>query len=98
MDTHGRAILLSSPSCDFFAMVELEHLRERIHNIHLAKPPAVDSRMEAINGEMNIQIFLNELQDWSDNTSEEVKNLSAYRIPPRNDKHKRGGISQLTIS
>jgi hypothetical protein len=76
MDAHGRAILLSSPSCDFFAMVQLQHLRERVAKVHLTKTPAADSRMEAINAEMNIQIFLNELQDWNACTSEEVKNLS----------------------
>ncbi|EHK99854.1 hypothetical protein M7I_4256 [Glarea lozoyensis 74030] len=75
MDDHGRALLRSSPSCDFFALVQLQHLRERIAKIHLSKTPAADYKMEAINAEMNIQIFLNELQDWSESVSEDIRNL-----------------------
>jgi len=78
MDDHGRALLLSSPSSDFFALVQLQHLRERIAKIHLTKTPAADLRMEAINAEMNIQIFLNELEDWSNSVDEDVQNFGMH--------------------
>lgn len=86
MDDHGRALLQSSPSCNFFALIQLQYLRERIVKVHLAKTPVADSRMEAINAEMNIQIFLNELQDWNESTNEDVRNLRKFSLfQPRNN-------------
>ena len=79
--------LLNSHSCDylsendstiFCSLVKLTHLMEKIASFHENKQPTGDSHIEALNAEMSVQIFGNELRDWRAGVTEEVMSLRKF--------------------
>lgn len=84
MDDRGEALLQTESlgnfsSNDITSLVKLQHLTERIGKIHMSKSQAASEYQDAsLMTEMNIQMFLNELQDWRTTTSPEIQNLRAY--------------------
>jgi hypothetical protein len=85
MDDRGEALLQHEThsglsSNDITSLVKLQHLTERIGEVHNSKPPEpTEYQDNFLISEMNIQLFLNELDEWRTNTSDEIKNL---RIRP----------------
>jgi hypothetical protein len=68
MDTRGEELLQDENSTDIYSMVKLQRLAERIAEMHTSNQLAVDLHMQALSAEMNIQLFLNELQEWGAST------------------------------
>jgi hypothetical protein len=81
MDTVGESLLKDENSTEIYSLVRLQRLAEKIATHHLAKQPAPNPEMECLNDEVNIQIFLNELNDWRNSTSEDIKNLRTSPKP-----------------
>ncbi|CAG8974688.1 hypothetical protein HYALB_00006423 [Hymenoscyphus albidus] len=60
---------------DFCSLVQLNHLLETISGSRTSTPPAADPHMEALNAELNAQVFQNELQEWTLSVPAEIQNL-----------------------
>lgn len=71
MDTHGLSLLQHDNSDEIYSLVKLTHLMERIDGAHKMKEKASYN----LAADMNIQIFLNELQEWRATTATEVRNM-----------------------
>ncbi|CZR61408.1 uncharacterized protein PAC_11304 [Phialocephala subalpina] len=75
MDIHGEVLMLDEYSPEIYSLVKLRRLAEKISEWHSSKQPVSDSQMEALNAEVNIRIFLNELLEWRNSTSDMIRNL-----------------------
>lgn len=81
MDDRGEALLQHESqgqfsSSDITSLVKLQHLTERIGQLHTSKQPAASGYQDSSPvAEMNIQLFLNELIEWRTNTSHDIKSL-----------------------
>jgi hypothetical protein len=73
MDTRGKELLQDENSTDIYSMVKLQRLAERIAEMHSSNQLAVDLHMQALSAEMNIQLFLDELQEWRASMSGAVR-------------------------
>ena len=71
-ETHG-----GLTSNDITSLIQLQRLTERIGEAHqMSKSQAVgDLQDDSLISEMNIQMFLNELQEWRTKTSTDIQNL-----------------------
>ena len=84
MDDRGEALLHHEHqsgfnSHDITSLVKLQHLTERIGEVHMSKPQVPNDYQDAsLVVEMNMQMFLNELQEWRTNTAAEIQNLRAF--------------------
>ncbi len=76
LDKHGEALMQEDFSTEIGSLIKLQRMSERIGDINSLKRPALDPQMEALNDEVNIQMFLSELQEWRASTPEAIKNLS----------------------
>lgn len=99
MDERGEALLQNEShgdfnSSDIISLVKLQHLTERIGQVHMSKQPEMSEYQDSsLVAEMNIQLFLNELDEWRTNTSDEIKNLRRLLF----DLH-RGVFTDLSYS
>jgi hypothetical protein len=80
MDDRGEALLLHEAhrdpqSINIISLVKLQHLTERIGEVHMSKSQASDYADASLLAEMNIQMFLSELQQWRSSTSDDIKHL-----------------------
>jgi hypothetical protein len=75
MDIHGQSLLLEESSAEISSLVKLQRLAERIAEVHSSNEPKGDPQMEALNAEVNIQIFQHEIQEWRNSTSAPIRNL-----------------------
>lgn len=78
MDTHGEVLMLDKYSPEIYSLVKLQRLTEKISEWNALKQPASDSQMDALNSEVSIQIFLNELLEWRNSTSDLIKNSRKF--------------------
>ncbi len=75
MDEHGASLVNSEHSEEINSLVKLQRFVEKIRDLHTAKQPSGDPQTEALDAEVNIQVFLNELEQWRMTTTELTKNL-----------------------
>jgi hypothetical protein len=86
MDDRGEALLQHEShnnfnSSDIASLVKLQHLTERIGEVHMSKPQAASDYQDvSIVTEMNMQMFLGELQEWRANTSADIQNLRTFLL------------------
>ncbi|KUJ19262.1 uncharacterized protein LY89DRAFT_731670 [Mollisia scopiformis] len=83
MDVHGEVLMLDEHSPEIYSLVKLQRIAEKIMMWHSSKQPAGDSQMDALNAEVNIQIFLNELNEWRHSTNDVIRNLINIGIAER---------------
>ncbi|KAG9234968.1 hypothetical protein BJ875DRAFT_460185 [Amylocarpus encephaloides] len=82
MDAHGRFLIEENQATDIYILIKSQHLMERIAAIHAAKQPGLP-HVDAVNVEMNAQMFLNELQSFKDSTPDAVRSLSNVGLAER---------------
>jgi hypothetical protein len=70
MDTYGISLLERDCPDEIYALVKLLHLIERIAGVQRMKATGSFD----LTNDMNIQIFMNELQEWRASTSIEIRN------------------------
>jgi hypothetical protein len=75
MDSHGQSLVQDEGSAEISSLVKIQRLAERIAEVHSSDEPRGDPQMEALNAEVNIQMFQHELQEWRDSTSPSIRNL-----------------------
>lgn len=80
LDARGEAFLQDeSHGCfssnDITSLVKLQHLTEQIGEVHASKSATSDYQDASLITDMNIQMFLNELEEWKTTTSAEIQNL-----------------------
>jgi hypothetical protein len=75
MDSHGQNLVQDESSAEISSIVKIQRLAERIAEVHSSYEPKGDSQMEALNAEVNIQMFQHELQEWRDSTPTPIRNL-----------------------
>jgi hypothetical protein len=75
MDSHGQSLVQGESSSEISSLIRLQRLAERIAEVHSSDEPKGDPQMEALNAEVNIQMFQHELQEWRISTSTAIKNL-----------------------
>lgn len=78
MDAHGEVLMLDETSPEIYSLVKLQRLMEKISEWHSSKPPVADSQMDALNAEVSIQIFLNELAEWRNSTNNVIRSLRKF--------------------
>lgn len=76
MDTRGLSLLHNDCPDEIYSLVRLQHIAERIVQYHRRKKTNVTS-------DMNIQIFLNEIQEWRARTPLEIRNLRKSPAPEK---------------
>jgi hypothetical protein len=75
MDNYGQSLVLQESSAEISSLIKLRRLSERIVEAHSSEEPQEDTQMEALNSEVNIQIFQYELQEWRNSTPMLIRNL-----------------------
>lgn len=75
MDDHGRALVQDESSAEISSLVKLQRLAERVAEIHSSKESNGDAQREALTAEVNIQMLLNELQEWRRSTPDAIRNM-----------------------
>ncbi|KAF4635325.1 hypothetical protein G7Y89_g2780 [Cudoniella acicularis] len=83
MDLHGQSLLEDEGPTEIQSLLKLQRLAERIVELHQSKQTTSDSYMDTFNSEVNVQIFINELQEWRDSTPQEIKNLPFVALAER---------------
>jgi hypothetical protein len=86
MDSHGQALVQDESSAEIASLVKLLRLAERIVETHASKESTGDPQMEALTAEVNIQMFLNELQEWRRSTPDIVKNMRMFVLISLSDR------------
>ena len=66
--------------------VKLQRLVEQIGDVNCLPRVAIDPRMEALNDEVNIQMFLGNLQEWQKSTPDTVRNQGMIHYDPVENK------------
>jgi hypothetical protein len=77
MDTHGMSLLQNNCPDEIYSLVRLQHLAERIAQLYKSK---ADTPFD-VTSDLNIQIFLNEIQEWRARTPPEIRNLRTVHHP-----------------
>jgi hypothetical protein len=75
MDSHGKSLLQEESSAEVSSLVKLQRLAERIAEVHQSFELKGDPQMEALNAEVNIQMFQHEVQEWQKSVPTHVRNL-----------------------
>jgi hypothetical protein len=75
MDSYGQSLVLNESSAEISSLIKLQRLSKRIAEAHSSEEPKGDPRMEALNSEVNIQMFQYELQEWRNSTPLLIRNL-----------------------
>ncbi|RDL30129.1 uncharacterized protein BP5553_10407 [Venustampulla echinocandica] len=75
MDIHIQTPTKDENTAVVYSLIKLQRLTERISEVYETKTWAADPHTGAFHAELNIQIFLNELQEWRNSTSDEIRNL-----------------------
>jgi hypothetical protein len=75
MDGHGQSLLQDESSAEISSLIKLQRLAERIAEVHRSSEPKGDLQMEALNAEVNIQMFQHEVQEWRKSIATLVRNL-----------------------
>lgn len=77
MDTRGMSLLHNNCPDEIYSLVRLQHLEERITHLYRSKARTPFD----VTSDLNIQIFLNELQEWRARTPLEIRNLRTVHHP-----------------
>jgi hypothetical protein len=75
MDNHGQALVQNESSAEISSLIKLQRLAERVAENHSSKESTSDAQMEALTAEVNIQMLLNELQEWRMSTPDAIRSL-----------------------
>jgi len=75
MDTHGQALVQDESSAEISSLVKLQRLAERVAEIHSTKEFIGDPQIQAVSAEVNVQMLLNELQEWQRSTPDVIRNM-----------------------
>ena len=78
MDSYGQSLVLHESSAEISSLIKLQRLSKRIAEAHSSEEPQGDPQMEALNSEVNIQMFQYELQEWRNSTPLLIRNLRTY--------------------
>lgn len=78
MDSYGMSLLQSGFPDEINALVKLQYLTERIADLHKSK----ETVSFDLTSDMNIQIFLNELQEWRARTPAKIRSLRKGPLLP----------------
>jgi hypothetical protein len=78
MDAHGESLMEKERPAPVHSLVKLQRLNERISELHNNKQLTEDPHLDSLNAELNVQIFMNELQEWRGSIPDEVSNLRMY--------------------
>ncbi|KAH7348525.1 hypothetical protein BKA65DRAFT_398517, partial [Rhexocercosporidium sp. MPI-PUGE-AT-0058] len=74
LDKDSEGVMNEEFLTEIGSTVKLQRLVEMIGDVNALPRPAVDPRMEALNDEVNIQMFLDQLQEWQKSTPEHIRN------------------------
>ncbi|PVH73568.1 hypothetical protein DL98DRAFT_594915 [Cadophora sp. DSE1049] len=74
LDKDSEGVMQEEFSTGIGSAVKLQRLCEQIGDVNSLPRVAIDPRMEALNDEVNIQMFLGNLQEWQKSTPETVRN------------------------
>lgn len=83
LDMDSEGLMGEEFSTEIGSTVKLQRICELMGDMNSLPRPAIDSRMEALNDEVNTQMFLGKLQEWQNSTPENVKNqgmLGLHRL------------------
>jgi hypothetical protein len=78
MDSYGQSLVVHESSAEISSLIKLQRLSKRIAEAHSSEEPQGDPQMEALNSEVNIQMFQYELQEWRNSTPLLIRNLRTY--------------------
>ncbi|EKD21312.1 hypothetical protein MBM_00425 [Drepanopeziza brunnea f. sp. 'multigermtubi' MB_m1] len=82
LDNHSPELMHEELQTEIGSLVRLQRLSERIGETNSPNTSsAQDPQTEALTAEINIQVFLRELQDWQACTSEAIKSLMGVHGP-----------------
>ncbi|KAI9055633.1 hypothetical protein LZ554_000577 [Drepanopeziza brunnea f. sp. 'monogermtubi'] len=81
LDHHSPDLMHEELQTEIGSLVRLQRLSERIGETNSPNTSsAQDPQTEALTAEVNIQVFLHELQDWQACTSEAIQSLTSVRL------------------
>lgn len=83
MDSYGQSLVLQESSAEISSLIKLQRLSKRIAEAHSSEEPQGDPQMEALNSEVNIQVYQYELQEWRNSTPLLIRNLPFIGIAER---------------
>lgn len=75
MDSRGVELLKEEALSEIHHIVKLQRLWERISEFHLGRDQDVVTQPSSFNSEMEVQMFLNELEDLRKTASDVVRNI-----------------------
>lgn len=75
MDSYSQSLVLQESSAEISSLIKLQRLSKRIAEAHSSEEPQGDPQMEALNSEVNIQMYQYELQEWRNSTPLLIRNL-----------------------
>ena len=78
MDAHGESLMDDERLTPVYSLVKLQRLNERISELHKNKELTEDPHLNSLNAELNVQIFMNELQEWRGSIPDEMSTLRRY--------------------
>ncbi|KAH9219738.1 hypothetical protein DL95DRAFT_404483 [Leptodontidium sp. 2 PMI_412] len=78
LDMDSEGLMGEEFSTEIGSTVKLQRICELMGDMNSLPRPAIDSRMEALNDEVNTQMFLGKLQEWQNSTPENVKNQATF--------------------
>ncbi|KAH6712351.1 hypothetical protein BKA61DRAFT_485453 [Leptodontidium sp. MPI-SDFR-AT-0119] len=70
LDMDSEGLMGEEFSTEIGSTVKLQRICELMGDMNSLPRPAIDSRMEALNDEVNTQMFLGKLQEWQNSTPE----------------------------
>lgn len=82
MDSHGQSLLQGESLAEISSLVKLQRLAQRIAEVHSSydREPNADPQMEALNAEVNIQMFQHEVHEWRKSVSLSIRNLRTFTL------------------
>jgi len=79
MGSHGQYLLQKESSAEITSLLTLHRLSQRVAEVHSTfetnEHPPMDPEMEALNAEVNIQMFQHEIQEWRKSVPMSIRNL-----------------------
>jgi len=72
MDSYGQSLVVHESSAEISSLIKLQRLSKKIAEVHSSEEPQGDPQMEALNSEVNIQMFQYELFEFHGHFSSET--------------------------
>ncbi|KAL2064298.1 hypothetical protein VTL71DRAFT_4792 [Oculimacula yallundae] len=83
LDKDGEGLMADDYLTEIGSSVKLQRLCEQIGEVNALPRLDIDPRMEALNDEVNIQMFLGQLQEWQTSTPEHIKSQATVVLAER---------------